>query len=283
MEQNLHIKWYKCIDSTNTQAARELETAAEGTVWTADFQTAGRGQRGNKWESKEAENLTFTILFRPVFLHPAQQFCISQICSLGVCRYLRSKGLPAQIKWPNDIYVGNKKICGMLIENSIMGDKLSGSISGIGLNLNQTVFSSDAPNPTSLLLEFSSRQLLPDPPHTQSPGNGTDTPEEGFRFNRKEELSTLLGYIFTAYGELQDGFYKELDKEYTQNLYRLNEFHKFIEISNDADVNMPVEKIKDGKEITARIIGVDPYGCAILEHQNGTKKTYPFKGIRYVL
>lgn len=271
MEQNLHIKWYKCIDSTNTQAARELDTANEGTVWIADFQTAGRGQRGNKWESKEAENLTFTILFRPVFLHPSQQFLISQICSLGVCRYLRSKGLPAQIKWPNDIYVGNKKICGMLIENSIMGDKLAVSIAGIGLNLNQKVFSSDAPNPTSLILEFSSRQLLP------------NSQEEGHCFNRKEELNTLLEYIFTAYGQLEDGMAAELDKEYTGNLYRLNEFHKFIEISNDADVNMPVEKIKDGKEITARIIGVDPYGCAILEHQDGTKKTYPFKGIRYVL
>ena len=151
----------------------------------------------------------------------------------------------------------------MLIENSIMGDKLAGSISGIGLNLNQTVFSSDAPNPTSLLLEFGSNKFPP--------------------FNRKEELTSLLEYIFTAYGELQEGLCKELDKEYTENLYRLNEFHKFIEISNEADVNMPVEKIKDGKEITARIIGVDPYGCAILEHTNGETKTYPFKGIRYVI
>ena len=283
MDKNLGIKWYRTIDSTNTQAAREIDTAAEGSVWIADYQTAGRGQRGNKWESSEGENLTFTILLRPEFLHPAQQFQISQVCALGVCRYLSDKGLPTKIKWPNDIYIGNKKICGMLIENSVRGDKLAVSISGIGLNLNQTVFSSDAPNPTSLLLEFSSRQLLPDPPHTQSPGNGTDTPEEGFRFNRKEELATLLGYIFTAYGELQDGFYKELDKEYTQNLYRLNEFHKFIEISNDADVNMPVEKIKDGKEITARIIGVDTYGCAILELENGETRNYPFKGIRYII
>ena len=151
----------------------------------------------------------------------------------------------------------------MLIENSIMGDKLAVSISGIGLNLNQTVFSSDAPNPTSLLLELG--------PHKYSP------------FSREEELSSLLGYIFTAYGELQEGRWQQLDEEYTKNLYRLNEFHKFIEISNEADVNMPVEKIKDGKEITARIIGVDPYGCAILEHAGGETKTYPFKGIRYVI
>ena len=277
MEKNLGIKWYRTLDSTNTQAAREIDTAEEGTVWIADFQTAGRGQRGNKWESAESENLTFTILLRPEFLSPSRQFCISQICSIGVCRYLVAKGLPAKIKWPNDIYIGNKKICGMLIEHSIRGDKLAVSIAGIGLNLNQTRFASDAPNPTSLLLECSSRQLLP------STASGQEKFASTFSFDRKEELQQLLGYIFTVYQELQDGFHTELDKEYTQNLYRLGEWHKYIEIDPDAPADMPVEKIMQGKEITARIIGVDPYGCAIFEHLNGTKKTYPFKGIRYVI
>ena len=262
MEKNLDIKWYRTLDSTNTQAAREIDTAPEGTVWIADFQTAGRGQRGNKWESAESENLTFSILLRPEFLHPANQFQVSQICSLGVCRYLVAKGLPAKIKWPNDIYIGNKKICGMLIEHSIRGDKLAVSIAGIGFNLNQTRFASDAPNPTSLLLESSSRQNL---------------------FDRKDELQQLLGYIFTAYRELQEGFHKELDKEYTQNLYRLGQWHKFIEIDPDAPADMPVEKMAADRTITARLIGTDPYGCAILELSDGTKKTYPFKGIRYVI
>lgn len=283
MEKNLGIKWYRTLDSTNTQAAREIDTAREGTVWIADFQTAGRGQRGNKWESAESENLTFTILLRPEFLHPSLQFRISQICSIGVCRYLVAKGLPAKIKWPNDIYIGNKKICGMLIEHSIRGDKLAVSIAGIGLNLNQTKFASDAPNPTSLLLECSSRQLLPAPPHAQPPYKEECTPEERYRFHRKEELQQLLGYIFTAYQELQDGFHTELDKEYTENLYRLGEWHKYIEIDPDAPADMPVEKMAAATTVTARLIGVDQYGCAILEHQNGTKKTYPFKGIRYVL
>ena len=266
MIKNLGIKWYRTIDSTNSQAAREMETAQEGSVWIADFQTAGRGQRGNKWESSEGENLTFTILLKPEFLHPSSQFRISQICAIGVCRYLKEKGLEAQIKWPNDIYIGNKKICGMLIENSVRGDKLAVSILGIGVNLNQTKFSSDAPNPTSLILE------LP------VAGNSNDG-----KYNRKEELTHLLGYIFTAYDELRDGFHPQLNNEYIHNLYRLNEFHKFIEIGNDARVNMPVEKITDGKEITARIIGVDSYGCAVLEMENGEKKSYPFKGIRYII
>ena len=283
MEKNLDIKWYRTIDSTNTQAAREIDSAAEGTVWIADFQTAGRGQRGNKWESAESENLTFSILFRPTFLSPAQQFKISQIASLGVLRYLHSKGIDAKIKWPNDIYVGDRKICGTLIENSLRGDKLAVSIAGIGLNLNQRIFASDAPNPTSLILEFSSRQLQPNRTSPQLPHTGEAPTEERSSFDRKEELQQLLGYICTAYQELEEGFHKEVDQEYTQNLYRLGQWHKFIEISDDADVNMPVEKITGGKEITARIIGVDKYGCAILEHLSGEKRTYPFKGIRYII
>ena len=264
MEKNLGIKWYQTIDSTNSQAARELATAEEGTVWIADFQTAGRGQRGNKWESSKSENLTFSILFRPHFLSPAQQFQISQIASLGVLRYLLSKGLDAKIKWPNDVYIGNKKICGMLIEHSISSDKLSGSIVGIGLNLNQKIFASDAPNPTSLILELSSQQDM-------AP------------FDRKEELSTLLGYICTAYQELEEGFHKELDQEYTRNLYRHNQWHQYMEIDPNAPADMPVEKMAAATTITAKLLGVDQYGCAILQHTCGTKKTYPFKGIRYVL
>ena len=79
MDKNLGIKWYQTLDSTNSQAARELQDAPEGTVWIADFQSAGRGQRGNIWESRRAENLTFSILFKPSFLSPAKQFQVSQI------------------------------------------------------------------------------------------------------------------------------------------------------------------------------------------------------------
>ena len=277
MEKNLGIKWYQTIDSTNSQANRELADAPHGSVWVADFQTAGRGQRGNKWESKAAENLTFTILLRPTFLHPSQQFLISQIASLGVLRYLNSKGLEAKIKWPNDIYIGNRKICGMLIENSISADKMSASIVGIGLNLNQREFSSDAPNPTSLAMETD----IPDK-SGDSGGTGNAVPLQK-SYNRREELSTLLGYIFTAYSELEEGCAQELGQEYLANLYRLGEWHQFIEIETNAPADKPVEKMAAGRTITARITGIDPYGCVILEHKDGTVQTYPFKGIRYIL
>ncbi len=283
MEKNLGIKWYQTIDSTNSQANRELADAPHGSVWVADFQTAGRGQRGNKWESKSAENLTFSILLRPIFLSPTRQFLISQIASIGVLRYLHAKGVEAKIKWPNDIYIGNKKICGMLIEHSISGDKLSGSIVGIGLNLNQREFASDAPNPTSLILE--------------KPVEGENFPDK--QYNRREELALLLGCVFTAYSELEEGFTTlseqgnaalpkqenttKLKEEYRNNLYRLGELHKFIEIAPDSPANIPVEKMAAGTTITARLLGVDQYGCAILEHSSGEIKHYPFKGVRYVL
>ena len=290
MEKNLGIKWYQTIDSTNSQANRELADAPHGSVWVADFQTAGRGQRGNKWESKAAENLTFTILLRPAFLHPSQQFLISQIASLGVLRYLNSKGLEAKIKWPNDIYIGNRKICGMLIENSISADKMSASIVGIGLNLNQREFSSDAPNPTSLLLETDiPANTCPTPGKSGDAGDSGTSGNSGNvvplqkSYNRREELSTLLGYIFTAYSELEEGCAQELGQEYLANLYRLGEWPQFIEIDSNAPADMPVEKMAAGRTITARITGVDPYGCVILEHQDGTMQTYPFKGIRYIL
>ena len=149
---------------------------------------------------------------------------------------------------------------------------MSGSIIGIGLNLNQREFSSDAPNPTSLLLEIGAL----------APSGATTVPPDG-TYDRKEELSELLGYIFTAYGELEDGFAAELNQEYLDCLYRFNQWHRFIEIDANAPADMPVEKMAAGRTITARITGIDPYGCVILEHQDGTVQSYPFKGIRYII
>ncbi|MEF9932045.1 MAG: biotin--[acetyl-CoA-carboxylase] ligase [Bacteroidales bacterium] len=261
MSKNLTIKWVDTIDSTNLQALREANIAPEGSVWIADFQTAGRGQRGNKWESVKGKNLTFTILFKPEFLHVSKQFSISEIVALGVCKYLINKGLTAKIKWPNDIYVGDKKICGILIEHSICGDKLSVSIAGIGLNLNQIIFDSAAPNPISLLLLIGS----------------------SIEFDRKKELNLLLTYIFNLYEELKMGNEIKIKKEYMSLLYRFNEFHKFIEIDSSAPANMPIEQITAGVEIEAQIIGVDENACLVLKHKAGIVKSYAFKEIKYII
>lgn len=261
MYKNLTINWFDTTDSTNAQAFREIETAPEGSVWIADFQTAGRGQRGNKWESVKGKNLTFTTLFRPVFLPVSKQFSISQIVALGVCKYLKDKGVDAKIKWPNDIYIGDKKICGILIEHTICGDKLAGSIAGIGVNLNQMQFDSNAPNPTSLLL-LTGKEV---------------------EYDRKKELSALLSHIYTLYEDLRAGYEQEIREEYMAHVYRLNQYHYYIEISPDALVNMPVEQVDGGVLIEGRITGVDENACLILEHRDGTVKHYAFKEIRYIL
>lgn len=138
--------------STNSYLAAIARESAEGLAVTCRRQTAGRGQRGNSWEAEPGCNITMSLLLRPVGLHPSRQFLISQAVSIAVVSVL-SRHLPGEnvrIKWPNDIYVGDRKICGILIENTITSTNISHCIVGLGINVNQRIFRSDAPNPVSL-------------------------------------------------------------------------------------------------------------------------------------
>lgn len=140
------------VTSTNSWLAVEGREMPHATVVTTREQTAGRGQRGNSWESQPGANLTFSMLLRPESIAAHSQFTISEAVALGIADALRHY-LPAdrvKIKWSNDIYVDNRKICGILIENSITGDRIGRSIAGIGINVNQEEFHSDAPNPVSM-------------------------------------------------------------------------------------------------------------------------------------
>lgn len=130
-------------------------TATHGTVVRAVAQTAGRGQRGNTWESAPGANATFSIVLRPTGWGASRQFEISMVISLAIVRVLRSilgKDFPepVRVKWPNDIYVADRKICGILIENTLSGNIIERMIAGIGININQKEFVSNAPNPVSL-------------------------------------------------------------------------------------------------------------------------------------
>lgn len=116
----------------------------------ARTQTAGRGQRGNSWEAEPGKNLTFSFYFHPQGVRPSGQFVISEAVALAIVELLAAYGIEARVKWPNDIYVGDKKIAGILIENSILGDSISRCIVGVGLNVNQDIFTSNAPNPVSM-------------------------------------------------------------------------------------------------------------------------------------
>ena len=124
---------------------------AEDIVVVADYQTAGKGCGTNSWESERGKNLTFSLLIHPQDIPANRQFHITEVVSVALCQTLESYIYnKVEIKWPNDIYVGDRKICGMLIENRLQGSVIKDSIIGIGLNVNQREFLSDAPNPVSL-------------------------------------------------------------------------------------------------------------------------------------
>ena len=138
------------VDSTNNWL-RTHEGEA-GLVVTAEHQTAGRGCGTNVWESERGRNLLFSVLLCPEHIAAAQQFRISMATALAIRSVVAREvpGEPVSIKWPNDIYVGHRKICGTLIENQLSGSAIRRSIVGVGLNVNQQRFVSDAPNPVSL-------------------------------------------------------------------------------------------------------------------------------------
>ncbi|MDE6526615.1 MAG: biotin--[acetyl-CoA-carboxylase] ligase [Muribaculaceae bacterium] len=139
--------------STNTVLASMAE-AVSGTVVATRRQTAGRGQRGNSWESEPGKNLTFSQLIMPRMLPAARQFELSMIVSLAIADAIDAHlpdGVRTCVKWPNDIYIGREKVCGILIENRLAGSRIERAIVGVGINVNQRVFVSDAPNPTSII------------------------------------------------------------------------------------------------------------------------------------
>ena len=146
--KNFEIVHIEETDSTNRWMK---ENGTGEMVVVADYQTAGKGCGSNSWEAERGQNLLFSVMIHPKSLQAKNQFIITQVISVALCktldRYVQSQ---ISIKWPNDIYVGDKKVCGVLIENRLQGRMIKDTIIGIGLNVNQTEFKSDAPNPVSL-------------------------------------------------------------------------------------------------------------------------------------
>ena len=150
MTKKHDIIWLDHIDSTNDEAARRISGLDNLSVLSARTQSAGRGQRQNIWLSEPEANLTFSIILKPADFMAKDQIAISAVTAISIVELLAKYNIPAEIKWPNDIYVGNDKISGILIEHSIKGRKISHSIIGIGLNINQCNFDVSIPNPTSM-------------------------------------------------------------------------------------------------------------------------------------
>jgi BirA family transcriptional regulator, biotin operon repressor / biotin---[acetyl-CoA-carboxylase] ligase len=190
--------------STNSLALEVCQQShvPEGTLVITDRQTAGRGQRGNTWESQPGMNLTFSVIVKPTFLAIKDQFLLSMITSLAVHNYLAETCNHAvYIKWPNDILIKQFKICGILIENQLVGEKLTNAVIGIGLNVNQQQFS--VPKATSLSMVLHKKLDLQD------------------------VLEGLLSHLESKYLQLRQGKLKVLKEDYIKNLYRFNEHHTF--------------------------------------------------------
>lgn len=151
------FKQFAKLASTNDYALLLLSKSkpSEGTVISTLNQYKGRGQIGSTWESEAGKNINFSLILYPTFLPVKDQFQLNQAMSLGVRDFVAEYLLnPVKVKWSNDIFVKGKKVAGILIQNSIMGSQIRSSVIGIGINVNQTEFASNLPNPTSLKLEM---------------------------------------------------------------------------------------------------------------------------------
>lgn len=145
-----HITWHKCLESTNSDAKMHIGDYDNLSVSAALSQEKGRGQADHKWFASPGKNLTFTIILKPQGFAATDALYLTRITTLSLLSYLKSKGIEARIKWPNDIWVGEKKICGILIENTLDGPWVHYSLIGIGLNVNERNWPEFLPNPVSM-------------------------------------------------------------------------------------------------------------------------------------
>lgn len=251
MASQLNVIEIDSTPSTNTLLASMVGDVEHGTVVLTREQSAGRGQRGNSWEAEPGKNITMSILLKPLHITPKYMHLISEVVSLSIVKVLRHHIEPSQgwvsIKWPNDIYVDDKKICGILVENSLMGDYIAHSIVGIGLNVNQQKFYSEAPNPVSIGMltgqELSVGQLARD---------------------LAAEILAEMSQCLTNDSRMQ-----KTHLDYQNELWRREGYHLY--------------KTFDRQRFKARIVGVEKTGMLTLEEENGEQKTYAFKEVSAVL
>lgn len=219
-----------------------------------DYQSAGRGQAGNGWESEDSKNLLFSTLLR-CEVSPAEQFRLTMWVSVAMVemllKYLPAEGLT--IKWPNDIYYGDKKLAGILVENTLVGSKIAYSIVGIGLNVNQLEFLSPAPNPISM------QQIS----------------------GKEYDVETLLEEYLQVLERWQNVPLPDLQAAYMSYLYRRRGMYPYVE----REVSLVPTAIAQSAEgaFHAEIQGITPQGELVLQTEKGETRTYHFKQIRFVI
>ncbi len=225
--------------------ARDLKYV-HGDVIAAEHQTAGRGQRGNKWSSAAGKNLMFSVVLDTSFLRVTEQFLLLQTVALALADTFAEYGLDARIKWTNDIYIGDRKITGVLIDHSIKDGMLARSGVGIGINVNQTEFEDWLPNPTSMALET------------------------GTEYDRREVLDRFYGRLMERYDMLKRGRRDEIAAQYHEKIYRL-----------DTPAHFAIPGVEG--RFTGIIRDVEPGGELIVEDITGHKNTYLFQQISFII
>ena len=243
---NKKIISLKEVESTNNYANQLVmsKAAEHGTVVLAQHQKKGRGQQGNSWESEPGMNMLASFILFPTKLPVIKQFHISKAASLALIDFLVTETDSVSIKWPNDLYIHNKKVAGILIENSVLGSYLSTSIIGIGLNLNQEKFISGAPNPVSL------KQIT------------------GKNYDIEIIAEKITENLFKWYKLLETNKYDYIDSAYLNHLFRINEWAVYS---------------KNDDRFEARITGIGDFGQLILEDRNGNLTEYMFKEAEFVI
>ncbi|HEX3008699.1 MAG TPA: biotin--[acetyl-CoA-carboxylase] ligase [Bacteroidales bacterium] len=244
--KNKHIARLDEVDSTNSiLSAKYLNrNLPEGSVIVASSQTKGRGQGANKWHSEAGKNLTCSFVLYPSFLEASYQFYISKIFSLAVADLVSLYSDKVSIKWPNDIYVNDKKIAGLLIEHAIERNNIKSSILGLGLNVNQKSFPSNLPNPVSLMNITQTKQDL------------------------DEILESLTNILEYRYSLLKNRELGVIDENYQSLLYRYKKLALF-------EVN--------GKRVAGSIEGVESTGELIFKNDRSEILHFGYKEIEYVI
>ncbi|MGI8892111.1 MAG: biotin--[acetyl-CoA-carboxylase] ligase [Bacteroidia bacterium] len=233
--------------STNNFASEMLANnePIEGTAILAEYQRYGKGQRGNSWISEYGSNLLVSYIFYPKFLFSKDHFYLNFVMSLACAKTIISFGVQdVLIKWPNDIYAANRKIAGMLAENTVKGNTIFSTVLGFGININQCEFPDFTAKATSLNLET------------------------GKEFNKIEIFEVLSNHLEKYYLNLKKGNFKVIMDEYTDILYRKNKLHTYE---------------SDGKIFIGKIVNVAEDGNLIIEKANGETRDYRFKEIKFLI
>lgn len=238
---------FPSLDSTNKFALEYLSETnpMEGTVISTPKQTAGRGQRGNYWESEPYKNISLSIILYPKFLAATAQFELSKIVALAVRDLIQTHcDKQVKVKWPNDIYIEDRKVAGILIQNSLSGTSIKNAVVGIGININQETFLSNAPNPTSLKLET------------------------GKEFDLQQLIKELCKHVELWYLKLKSHQKQSINDSYLNALYQFNEPCEY-------------QIVETGEVFKGKIIGIANSGQLKIKTQIGIL-SFNMKAIKFL-